>query len=192
MEKGSGTLVDTLIGTRTLVYDALLIGGGSVWVGLMAQIAIPLPFTPVPITGQTFGVLLVGALLGSRRGALALGLYLLEGIAGLPVFAGGSGGLARLLGPTGGYLVGFVAAAAVTGWLCERGGDRRVLTAVLAMLAGNLVIYLFGLPWLACLVGPERALIMGLWPFIPGDLLKLTLAVLALPSAWALVQSHRP
>ena len=94
MEKGSGTLVDTLIGTRTLVYDALLIGGGSVWVGLMAQIAIPLPFTPVPITGQTFGVLLVGALLGSRRGALALGLYLLEGIAGLPVFAGGSGGLA--------------------------------------------------------------------------------------------------
>ncbi len=186
------TLLEALNLPQTLGQEVLLILSGSLLVGLMAQIAISLPFTPVPITGQTFGVLLVGALLGSRRGALALGLYLLEGIAGLPVFAGGTGGPARLLGPTGGYLLGFVAAAGVTGWLCERGWDRRVFTAALAMLVGNIVIYLFGLPWLALFVGPEKALMMGLWPFIPGDALKLTLAALALPSAWALVHSGAP
>ncbi|MCS7178806.1 MAG: biotin transporter BioY [Anaerolineae bacterium] len=187
----NGTLADTLIRSRTLARDAWLVGAGSVLVGLMAQIAIPLPFTPVPVTGQTFGVLLVGALLGCRRGALSLVLYLLEGIAGLPVFAGGSSGLTRLLGPTGGYLLGFVVAAGVTGWLCERGWDRRVPTAALAMLIGNLVIYLFGLPWLALFVGPEKSLVMGFWPFIPGDLLKLALAALVLPGAWRFVGEIR-
>ncbi len=180
-------MVDYLVWPRPIWKDAVLVLTGSVLIGLMARVAIPLPFTPVPVTGQTFGVLLVGALLGSRRGALSLVLYLLEGIAGLPVFAGGSSGPARLLGPTGGYLLGFVAGAWVTGWLCERGWDRRMLTAALAMLLGNLVIYLFGLPWLAAFVSPEKALMMGLWPFIPGDLLKLALAALALPTAWRLV-----
>ncbi|MFN3762417.1 MAG: biotin transporter BioY [Anaerolineae bacterium] len=180
-------MVDYLVWPRAIWKDAVLVLTGSVLIGLMAQVAIPLPFTPVPVTGQTFGVLLVGALLGSRRGALSLVLYLLEGIAGLPVFAGGSSGPARLLGPTGGYLLGFVAGAWVTGWLCERGWDRRMPAAALAMLIGNLVIYLFGLPWLATFVGPEKALMMGLWPFIPGDLLKLALAALALPTAWRLV-----
>jgi biotin transport system substrate-specific component len=162
----------------------LLVLGGSVLIGLMAQVAIPLPFTPVPITGQTFAVLLVGALLGSRRGALSAGLYLAEGALGLPVFAGGSGGLARLFGPTGGYLLGFVVAAGVVGWLCESGWDRRLPTAILAMLIGNGLIYLFGLPWLARFVGPERALAAGLWPFLAGDLIKIALAALALPLAW--------
>lgn len=191
---------------QALLVEALLVLGGSLLTALMARIAIPLPFTPVPITGQTFAVLLVGAALGSRRGALSMALYLLEGAAGLPVFAGGAAGLARVLGPTGGYLIGFIAAAFVTGWLAERGWDRRPLTAALAMLAGNLVIYLFGLIWLAYgpwlapwlvhqpgrfahgLWGSKGAIALGLLPFIPGDLVKLALATAALPGAWRLVQ----
>ncbi|QWK11391.1 MAG: biotin transporter BioY [Thermoflexus hugenholtzii] len=175
--------------------DAVLILGGSLLTALMARVEIPLPFTPVPITGQTFAVLLVGAALGSRRGALSMAVYLLEGALGLPVFAGGAAGLARLRGPTGGYLIGFIAAAFVTGWLAERGWDRRPATTALAMLTGNAVIYLFGLPWLAWFVGgflgPKGALALGLLPFVPGDLLKLLLATLAFPSAWLLVRHAR-
>jgi biotin transport system substrate-specific component len=175
--------------------DAVLILGGSLLTALMARVEIPLPFTPVPITGQTFAVLLVGAALGSRRGALSMAVYLLEGALGLPVFAGGAAGLARLRGPTGGYLIGFIAAAFVTGWLAERGWDRRPATTALAMLTGNAVIYLFGLPWLAWFVGgflgPKGALALGLLPFVPGDLLKLLLATLAFPSAWLLVRRAR-
>jgi biotin transport system substrate-specific component len=175
--------------------DAVLILGGSLLTALMARVEIPLPFTPVPITGQTFAVLLVGAALGSRRGALSMAVYLLEGALGLPVFAGGAAGLARLRGPTGGYLIGFIAAAFVTGWLAERGWDRRPATTALAMLTGNAVIYLFGLPWLAWFVGgflgPKGALALGLLPFVPGDLLKLLLATLAFPSVWLLVHRAR-
>jgi biotin transport system substrate-specific component len=182
------TLIGSIFIPRALWQEALLILGGSLLVGLMAQVAIPLPFTPVPVTGQTFAVLLVGALYGSQRGALTVGLYLLEGALGLPVFAGGTSGLGRLLGPTGGYLIGFVAAAWIVGRLCEHGWDRRVPTAALAMLMGNAVIYLCGLPWLALFVGPERSLMAGLWPFIPGDLIKLVLAAVALPAGWRLIR----
>ncbi|WP_322801905.1 biotin transporter BioY [Thermoflexus sp.] len=180
---------------QQLAADVLLILGGSLFTALMARIAIPLPFTPVPITGQTLAVLLTGAALGSRRGALSMAAYVLEGSLGLPVFAGGAAGLKRLTGPTGGYLVGFIAAAFVTGWLAERGWDRRPLLAALAMLIGNAVIYLFGLPWLAMFLGgflgPKGALALGLLPFIPGDLLKLFLATLLLPSAWGVVRNIR-
>ncbi len=182
------TLVDALFIPRALWQEALLILSGSVLIGLMAQVTIPLPFTPVPITGQTFAVLLVGAWYGSQRGALTVALYLLEGVLGLPVFAGGTSGLGRLLGPTGGYLIGFVAAAWIVGRRCERGWDRRVSTAALAMLIGNGGIYLCGLPWLALFVGPERSLMAGLWPFIPGDLIKLLLAAVALPAGWQLIR----
>ena len=156
----------------------------------MARLSIPLPFTPVPITGQTLAVLLTGAVLGRTRGVLSMALYLLWGILGLPVFAGGTGGIVRLVGPTGGYLLGFVFAAGATGWLAQRGWDRRVPTALLAMAAGNVVIYLFGLPWLAAFVGPERAASLGLVPFIPGDVVKLFLAAALLPAAWRLVPSE--
>ncbi|MFN4183064.1 MAG: biotin transporter BioY, partial [bacterium] len=132
--------MDYVVKGGTLAGDVLLILSGSVFIGLMAQISFVLPFTPVPITGQTFAVLSVGALLGSRRGVLTVAVYLMEGILGLPFFAGGSSGLARLLGPTGGYLIGFLPCAWVTGYLCERGWDRKVRTAVLAMLAGILEI----------------------------------------------------
>lgn len=177
---------------RFWLYNLGLILGFSILIGLSAQISIPLPFTPVPITGQTLTVLLTGAVLGSRRGALAVLTYLAQGFAGLPVFAGGKFGLATLFGPTGGYLLGFVVAAFVTGWLAERGWDRNFKTNALAMLAGNVVIYLVGLPWLAVFTGANQAIALGLLPFIPGDLLKLALATALLPIGWRLVRSPQP
>ncbi|GBC83908.1 Biotin transporter BioY [bacterium HR11] len=173
---------------RRVGVEVLLVLGGSLFTALMAQVAIPLPFTPVPITGQTLAVLLVGAVLGARRGALSMMAYLAEGLAGLPVFAGGTAGVGRLLGPTGGYLIGFVFAAYVVGRLADRGWDRRPATTALAMLVGNGVIYVFGLPWLAQFVGPAHVFSMGLVPFIPGDLLKVLLAAALLPGAWRLVR----
>ncbi|MCS7313753.1 MAG: biotin transporter BioY, partial [Acidobacteria bacterium] len=157
-------------------FEALMVLSGSLFTALMAQVAIPLPFTPVPITGQTLAVLLVGATLGARRGALSMVVYLAEGLAGLPVFAGGTAGIGRLLGPTGGYLIGFVPAAHIVGWLTERGWDRRPQTAVLMMVMGHGVIYIFGLSWLSQFVGLAHVLPTGLYPFIPGDLLKVFLA----------------
>jgi biotin transport system substrate-specific component len=162
--------------------EIVLILVSSWLVALTAQIVIPLQ--PVPITGQTFGVLLIGALLGRKRGTLALLTYLAQGGMGLPVFAGGTGGLARLAGPTGGYLIGFVVAAFVVGWLSEKGWDRRFTTTAIAMLIGNAVIYALGLPWLAAFVGWEAVLRVGLFPFIGGDLLKVILAAVALPQVW--------
>ncbi|HEC33318.1 MAG TPA: biotin transporter BioY [Chloroflexi bacterium] len=168
-------------------YDLALVVGGSLFIALSARITIPLPFSPVPLTGQTLAVLLIGALLGSRRGGLCLLAYLVEGIAGLPVFAGGAFGLAHLLGPTGGYLMGFIAAAYITGLLAERGWDRRTGTTFLAMLLGNAVVYACGLPWLASFTGVGRALLLGFYPFIAEDLLKSALAAVLLPSGWSLL-----
>ena len=172
--------------------DLARVALGSLFVALCAQISIPLQ--PVPITGQTLGVLLVGALLGSRLGALSLLAYLAEGLAGLPVFAGATSAwspssvpaLPVLLGPTAGYLVGFVLAAALVGWLAERGWDRRVATTALAMALGNLLIYAAGLAWLARFVPTASLLALGMLPFLPGDALKLALAAAALPGAWSL------
>ena len=171
---------------HALAYDATLIAGGSLLVALAAQISIRLPFSPVPVTGQTLAVLLVGALLGSRRGALSVLAYLAQGLTGLPVFAGGASGLAYALGPTGGYLAGFVAAAFVTGWLAERGWDRHVWRAALAMLAGHAAIYALGLGWLSIFAG-RQALALGLLPFVAGDVVKLIAAALLLPAGWKLL-----
>ena len=171
-----------------LLFDAALVLGASLVIALSAQVAIQLPFSPVPITGQTMAVLLVGALLGSRRGALAVLAYIAQGLAGLPVFAGGAAGLARLFGPTGGYLVGFVAAAFLVGWLAERGWDRRFGTTLAAMTLGNLVIYGVGAVWLAVFVGGlSRAWSLGVLPFLPGDALKIVLAAVLLPGGWKLL-----
>lgn len=174
--------------SKALAYDAALVLAGSLFIALSAQLALRLPFSSVPITGQTLAVLLTGALLGSRRGALSALAYLGEGLAGLPVFAGGAGGAAPLLGPTGGYLAGFVAAAYVTGWLAERGWYRRAGTVVLAMLLGNVLLYAPGLAWLARFVGADKALALGLYPFIAGDLLKIALAASLLPLGWKLLR----
>jgi biotin transport system substrate-specific component len=183
----TGALALTLVPTA-LVWRVVLVVAGSALIALGAQLALPLPFSPVPVTGQTFAVLIVGASLGSRLGPLSVMLYVVEGAAGLPVFAGGTGGLARLGGPTAGYLVGFVVAAAIVGALAERGWDRRVWTAAIAMLAGEIAIYAFGLAWLARFPLATGVLEAGLYPFIPGDLYKLSLAALALPAAWRLVR----
>jgi len=169
------------------LYDIALIIGGSLFIALCAQIRIFLPFSPVPVTGQTFAVLIIGALFGTWRGSLSVLLYIMMGASGMPVFALG-GGFTVLLGPTGGYLVGFIAAACITGLLAERGWDRRIGTTVLAMLLGNTAIYAFGLLWLCCLMGINKtALTVGLYPFIVGDLLKISLAAVLLPSGWKLL-----
>lgn len=169
------------------VLDVLLVLAGSVVVALSAQIQLTLPFTPVPVTGQPFAVLLVGAALGSRRGVLAMAAYLIEGASGLPVFAGGGCCAARLLGPTAGYLWSYPLAAGTVGFLAERGWDRRPGTTALAMLAGSGVIYLVGLPWLAVFVGWDQVLFAGLLPFLPGDLVKVVAATAVLPLVWKLL-----
>jgi len=187
------TLAPTLT-TRTLptvkpaVRDLMLVTAGALFVAALSQMKIPLPFTPIPLTGQTFAVLLVGAALGAKRALGSLSLYLALGALGLPFFAGGASGLSYMSGPTLGYLVGFVAAAALTGYLAERGLDRKVSTAVLAFLAGQAVIYLFGVAWLTMLLGFQKALMAGLVPFLIGDALKIAAAALALPAAWKLVK----
>lgn len=173
-------LFDTLLPRSGLLVDAVLVLGASLLLALSAQVALPLPFSPVPVTGQTLAVLLLGALLGSRRGALSVLAYLVEGVAGLPVFAGGGSGPIWLLGPTGGYLLGFVVAAWAVGWLCEHLWDRSVAGTLVIMLAGSATIYLFGLLWLARFVGADSALALGLIPFVPGDSIKIALAVLIL------------
>ena len=183
------TMMDALFPRATLARDMLLIFGFVAVTALGAQVAFYIGL--VPITGQTFAVLIAGALLGSKRGALSQLTYLGMGAMGAPIFAGWQGGPAVLMGPTGGYLVGFVAAAFVVGFLAERGWDRRTWSMALAMLIGNSVIYAIGLPWLSIWLGhfasADSVLAIGLYPFIPGDLLKLVLAAVALPSGWALL-----
>jgi biotin transport system substrate-specific component len=171
------------------LFDAALVAGFSLVIALCSQAAIPLPFTPVPATLQTFAVILAGCLLGSARGTLAVGAYIVEGLAGLPVFAGGTAGLAHLLGPTGGYLVGFLAAAFVTGFMTERGMARRWLGVLVVLLAGELAIYVPGVIWLGAFVGPQRALALGLAPFLIGDSLK-TVAGWGILSGAALVRDR--
>ena len=170
------------------LYDLSLILGFSLVIAALAQVAVRLPFSPVPITGQTLGVLLAGFLLGSRRGLAAVLAYLAEGAAGLPVFAGGTGGIAVLAGPTAGYLIGFAVAAYVVGLLAERGWDRSVARTLLGMALGNVIIYWFGITWLSILLSDVRtALTAGLFPFIVGDLLKIAVATAFLPLGWQLI-----
>jgi len=174
--------------TAHWLRNLLLITISTLFVAVLAQVKIPLPFTPVPLTGQTFAVLLVGAALGSKRGAASLALYTLMGAFGLPFFAGGASGLVYLSGPTLGYLVGFVAAAYVVGAVAERGLERSVRTSLIPFLAGTIVIYIFGAGWLAILFGVEQALILGVLPFLISDAIKLVLAALVLPAAWKMVE----
>ena len=170
-----------------------LIVAGALFIYLTARVAIPVPGSPVPITGQTFGVLLVGGALGFRRGLLAVLLYVLLGVVGLPFFAEGKGGTQVILGATGGYLVGFVVAGALVGRLAELGWDRHIGGAIGAMLVGNAVIYAVGLPWLMAVASYDlpTAVAKGLTPFLVGDILKLALAAVLFPLAWWIV-GRRP
>lgn len=179
-------------------------GSASVWTGVQvlsvvfvavltaaaAQLSFPLPFTPVPFTIQPMVVLLGAAALGSRLGALSQILYLTLGLAGLPVFAFSPElpqGFLRLMGPTGGYLMAYPAAALLTGLLAERGLDRRYLSSILAMAAGLSVIFAGGVLWLANGIGMTAALATGLYPFVIVDVIKIVAAGLVLPSAWKLL-----
>jgi biotin transport system substrate-specific component len=164
-----------------------LILGASFAIGLAAQAEIRLPWTPVPITLQPFALFVAAALLGSRRGAMAALAYLAEGTSGLPFFAGGAAGLAHLLGPTGGYLTGFVPTAFTVGSLAERGWDRTPVRAFCAMAAGSVVLFACGLAWLGRFVPAAQLLHAGLYPFIAGDVVKMLAAAALLPSLWKLV-----
>jgi biotin transport system substrate-specific component len=183
----SATLADRL-GASSRFRDAILILASSCAIGLLAQVEIRLPWTPVPVTLQPLAVFLLGAALGSRRAAITMLVYLAEGTAGLPFFAGGAAGLGRLLGPTGGYLVGFVPAAYLIGLLAERGWDRTPLRAFAAMLLGSIVLFGCGLARLAAFVPRDQILSLGLRPFVLGDLLKMLAAAGLLPAAWKLLE----
>lgn len=175
-------LADRIYARDGLAPDVFRILAANVLLILCAQIAIPLPWTPVPVTGQTFGVLLVAVLLGSRRGALALTLYLLEGAAGLPVFAPfGMPGPVRFFGPTAGYLVSYPAAAFLTGWLVERGAAKNIVRLAIALTAGDALIFAGGCAGLAVALhlGSAAVFSEGVLPFLPGELIKLALILLA-------------
>jgi biotin transport system substrate-specific component len=173
-----------------LVRDVALIVGAAALTGLAAQVAIPLPFTPVPISLQTFTVLLSGAALGPTRGLMGMALYLVAGLAGVPWFTEGRSGFDF---PSFGYVVGFILAAAIVGWLARRGLDRTVPGTVGIMVAGNVAIYAIGVTWLATslAVSLPRALELGVWPFLIGDALKIALAAGLLPAAWWLLRDRR-
>lgn len=168
-------------------YDCALVLAGSALLALSARFSFYLPFSPVPVTGQTFAVIFIGALYGSKRGALTAAAYGIEGAIGLPVFAGGAFGLVSLIGPTGGYLFGFVAAAYLTGVFAEKGWDRNLLGAAAAMMIGETVLFAFGVFWLSRYIG-GKALVAGLVPFIPGEIVKMMLASALLPSGWKVLK----
>jgi len=175
-------LADRLIVGEGILWDAGRVAAANLLLVLCAWIALPLPWTPVPITGQTFGVMLVAVLLGSRRGAVVLAIYLLEGLAGLPVFQPfGLPGAARLAGPTAGYLLAYPAAAFLTGWVVERSARASTLRLSGALVAGEAVTFAGGCAWLATAYGMgfSGALAAGLLPFVPGELIKMALVVVA-------------
>lgn len=190
------TLADRAVfGGSVALRNVTLAVAGSLALWLSAKLQVP--FYPVPMTMQTFVVLMIGTAFGWRLGAATVALYLAQGAMGLPVFSGTPEkgiGLAYMVGPTGGYLLGYVAAAALCGFLASRGWDRRIGTTALSMLLGTIVIYAFGLAWLGTVVGWDKpVLAWGLTPFLLGDLLKLALAAVLLPQAWKVLggSGHR-
>ena len=191
------TLLDLI--DRSRVRDVVAVVGFALFTALAAQITIPLGFTPVPITGQTFAVLLAGGVLGANRGALSMGLYVALGAIGLPFYAEGTGGWTAATGATAGYLVGFVVAAFVVGKMAEHGQDRKLSTSIPAFLAGTLIIYGIGAGWLAYVLGlpltgqagESSAISLGVAPFLVGDVLKALLAGALLPAAWRFIEDGR-
>ncbi|MFC5909331.1 biotin transporter BioY [Streptacidiphilus monticola] len=171
--------------TRAVLRDAALVLGGAALTGLSAQLSVPVPGSPVPVTGQTFAALLVGTALGASRGSASMALYLLAGMAGVPWFAGGSSGT----GATFGYVIGFVLAGALVGALARRGADRSPLRTAVAMVLGNAAIYAVGVSYLAVSlhVSLAKAADLGMYPYLVGDALKIALATGLLPAAWKLI-----
>jgi biotin transport system substrate-specific component len=188
------TLSEALLprmGQRDRWMDLLLVTLFSGLIAGSAQFRVYLPNNPVPITGQTFAVLFTGAALGYRRAFAAVVLYLLEGLVGLPVFAGGNLGAVVLLGATGGYLLALPVAAACAGWLAERGWDRTPARAMVSMALADGIVFLAGVLWLSHMIGIGPALAKGLLPFLPGEAIKVALAATLLPVGWALAGRSR-
>lgn len=179
------TLADHVV-PRRLATDLALVTGGAALTGLLAQVAIPL--WPVPVTGQTLAVLLVGATLGASRGAVSLALYAVLGIVGVPWFSDASAGWGVIAGPTGGYILGFVPAAYLAGMLAERRWDRKLAKALASFLAGSATVFAVGLPWLSASLGLDLAqtLQAGLYPFVLGGLIKAAVAAGLFRGAWLL------
>jgi biotin transport system substrate-specific component len=185
-----GVLADLIPGVR--VRDVAVTIGAACFVGLLAQVSLHLSWTPVPITGQTLSVVVAGSALGARRGGAALALYAIAGLAGVPWFAGHASGFAE---GTFGYIIGFFVASVVCGHLAERRADRNVLSAIPAMIVGDAIIFLIGVPWLAVVYhfSPPTAIAKGVTPFLPGEAIKMALAAGALPAAWRIAgRSGKP
>jgi len=189
----AATLRLAVLPRSNVLTNALLVAAGVLLVAGAAQVRIPLADTPVPITGQTFAVVLIGAAYGASLGASTLVAYWLIGLAGAPIYAEGKSGWDTFVGPTGGYIIGFVLAAALTGYLAQQRWDRRFSSSLGAMLLGNVAIYVPGLLWLAHYLntGVNDTLVAGLYPFVLGDVIKLFLAGALLPSAWLAVRRFR-
>ncbi len=190
---GRPTLADRIF-TRSVALDGVLVVAGAALTAVAAQIAVPL--WPVPVTGQTLAVLLVGLSLGALRGGISMALYALLGIVGLPVFSGSSSGFGVIAGPTGGYIIGFVFAAVLTGWLAQLEWDRKLLRAFLASLAGTVVTFVIGLPWLAVALGKlgypndlNSVLQAGFYPFVVGGVIKAALGAGIISAAWLAVRA---
>jgi biotin transport system substrate-specific component len=198
--RGGITLADRVF-SRTIATDLLLVVAGAGFTAIAAQLVLPL--WPVPITGQTFAVLLVGSVLGPVRGALSMVLYLVLGVTGVPVFVDGHSGTLDGYGP-GGFVIGFILVAALTGWLAQRGWDRRILTTIASFIAGTVLLYAVGLPWFYVVLSNFPAATMseyfgtteplqatlsgGLYPYLVGDVLKIAIAAAVLPLTWMLVR----
>lgn len=188
-------LADALIERRALGIDLALIGAGTLVTALLAQVSIPL--VPVPVTGQTLAVMLVGASLGARRGAASMALYLVLGVLGLPVFAGFSGGFASVMSPSFGYIIGFIPAAAAAGWLAERKWDRTPLLAIALFGLASLIPFAFGMPYLALILGTVlhapndlgTVFAAGFTPFLVGGAIKWAIAAALMPILWKAVRA---
>ena len=164
-----------------LIFDIILIMSASVFIALFAQIAIRIPFSPVPITGQTFAIMLAGLVLGMKRGVLAVLAYLGEGISGLPVFANAGYGLVHIIGPTGGYLIGFIPAVLLTGYFAEQRSSKNILLITFVLIIATAAIFFSGIMWLKHYVGLNNVMQMGFYPFIPGAVIKIALLVAIFP-----------
>jgi biotin transport system substrate-specific component len=180
------TLRSVIAPRSSALTHALFIVGGTAFIAVMAQVSLPVPGSPVPVTGQTLAVLLVGTTYGARLGVATFSTYLLAGIAGAPIFAGGTYGIDRVLGATGGYLFGMLLASAVLGFLAERRADQKFSTSFPALLLGNLIIFSFGLTWLHFSLDLTwaKTFSMGLTPFILGEALKIAIVATSLPLIW--------
>ncbi len=183
------TAIYSRIQPNTLLAELPLLATFNIVLVVCSYLSITIPFSPVPITGQTFGILLVAMVLGRVRGTAVVMAYLLEGAIGLPVFAGGSAGIAKFIGPTGGYLLGFAASAYFVGYLADKGWDKNFVKTTAAMVLGTVLIFITGLAQLSFFVPSETLFTVGLTPFVVGAVVKIAVASVILPSVWKFVQS---